>query len=71
MALKSSKTGSLPVSEIYGFMTENFPYFKVAQLMFLHCLLNYYYYTLLTRAYILLHLPRVKLVKFDSFDKFN
>lgn len=30
MALKSSRTGSLPVSEIYGFMTENFPYFKTA-----------------------------------------
>lgn len=29
MALKSSKTGSLPVSEIYSFMTEHFPYFKV------------------------------------------
>ncbi|XP_018104267.1 forkhead box protein N1 isoform X2 [Xenopus laevis] len=30
MALKNSKTGSLPVSEIYNFMTENFPYFKTA-----------------------------------------
>ncbi|KAM9320617.1 forkhead box protein N1 [Gastrophryne carolinensis] len=30
MALKSSKTGSLPVSEIYNFMTEHFPYFKTA-----------------------------------------
>ncbi|XP_061072564.1 forkhead box protein N1 [Conger conger] len=30
MALKSSRTGSLPVSEIYGFMTEHFPYFKTA-----------------------------------------
>ncbi|XP_071353008.1 forkhead box protein N1 [Trachinotus anak] len=30
MALKSSKTGSLPVSEIYSFMTEHFPYFKTA-----------------------------------------
>ncbi|XP_018603965.1 forkhead box protein N1 [Scleropages formosus] len=30
MALRSSKTGSLPVSEIYSFMTENFPYFKTA-----------------------------------------
>lgn len=29
MALKNSKTGSLPVSEIYSFMTEHFPYFKV------------------------------------------
>lgn len=29
MALKTSKTGSLPVSEIYSFMTEHFPYFKV------------------------------------------
>lgn len=29
MALKNSKTGSLPVSEIYGFMKEHFPYFKV------------------------------------------
>lgn len=29
MALKSSKTGSLPVSEIYSFMKEHFPYFKV------------------------------------------
>ncbi|ETE59938.1 hypothetical protein L345_14327, partial [Ophiophagus hannah] len=28
MALKNSKTGSLPVSEIYNFMTEHFPYFK-------------------------------------------
>ncbi|NWI59977.1 FOXN4 protein, partial [Calyptomena viridis] len=28
MALKNSKTGSLPVSEIYGFMKEHFPYFK-------------------------------------------
>uniref|UniRef100_UPI00358F3E22 uncharacterized protein isoform X2 n=1 Tax=Myxine glutinosa TaxID=7769 RepID=UPI00358F3E22 len=30
MALKNSKMGSLPVSEIYNFMTENFPYFKTA-----------------------------------------
>ncbi|KAM4590314.1 forkhead box protein N1 [Fundulus diaphanus] len=30
MALKNSKTGSLPVSEIYSFMTEHFPYFKTA-----------------------------------------
>lgn len=29
MALMNSKTGSLPVSEIYSFMTEHFPYFKV------------------------------------------
>lgn len=29
MALKSSKTGSLPVSDIYSFMKEHFPYFKV------------------------------------------
>ncbi|NXD94253.1 FOXN4 protein, partial [Chaetorhynchus papuensis] len=28
MALKNSKTGSLPVSEIYSFMKEHFPYFK-------------------------------------------
>ncbi|CAB1348907.1 unnamed protein product [Coregonus sp. 'balchen'] len=30
MALRNSKTGSLPVSEIYKFMTEHFPYFKTA-----------------------------------------
>eukprot|EP00064_Thunnus_orientalis_P006162 superscaffoldBa00000629_g6178 len=30
MALKNSKSGSLPVSEIYSFMTEHFPYFKTA-----------------------------------------
>ncbi|XP_068601919.1 forkhead box protein N1 [Brachionichthys hirsutus] len=30
MALRNSKTGSLPVSEIYSFMIENFPYFKTA-----------------------------------------
>ncbi|XP_042343162.1 forkhead box protein N1 [Plectropomus leopardus] len=30
LALKNSKTGSLPVSEIYSFMTEHFPYFKSA-----------------------------------------
>ncbi|EFB19770.1 hypothetical protein PANDA_010175, partial [Ailuropoda melanoleuca] len=30
MALKSSKTGSLPVSDIYSFMKEHFPYFKTA-----------------------------------------
>ncbi|XP_077579568.1 forkhead box protein N1 isoform X2 [Stigmatopora nigra] len=30
MALKNSQNGSLPVSEIYTFMTENFPYFKTA-----------------------------------------
>ncbi|XP_067004229.1 uncharacterized protein jumu [Anabrus simplex] len=30
MALKNSKTGSLPVSEIYNFMCEHFPYFKTA-----------------------------------------
>ncbi|XP_041851783.1 forkhead box protein N1 [Melanotaenia boesemani] len=30
MALMNSKTGSLPVSEIYSFMTEHFPYFKTA-----------------------------------------
>ncbi|KAF3850865.1 hypothetical protein F7725_012637 [Dissostichus mawsoni] len=30
MALKNSKTGSLPVSEIYSFMKEHFPYFKIA-----------------------------------------
>uniref|UniRef100_A0ACB8ECY6 Uncharacterized protein n=1 Tax=Sphaerodactylus townsendi TaxID=933632 RepID=A0ACB8ECY6_9SAUR len=33
MALKNSKTGSLPVSEIYNFMTEHFPYFKGGELM--------------------------------------
>lgn len=32
MALKNSKTGSLPVSEIYSFMKEHFPYFKVWRL---------------------------------------
>lgn len=32
MALKNSKTGSLPVSEIYSFMKEHFPYFKVRSL---------------------------------------
>ncbi|XP_061178103.1 forkhead box protein N4-like [Saccostrea echinata] len=30
MALKNSRKGSLPVSEIYSFMTEHFPYFKTA-----------------------------------------
>ncbi|XP_046901315.1 forkhead box protein N4-like [Hypomesus transpacificus] len=30
MALNNSQTGSLPVSEIYGFMREHFPYFKTA-----------------------------------------
>ncbi|KAM4710489.1 forkhead box protein N4 isoform 1-T3 [Discoglossus pictus] len=30
MALKNSKNGSLPVSEIYSFMKEHFPYFKTA-----------------------------------------
>jgi hypothetical protein len=30
LALKNSKTGTLPVNEIYNFMTENFPYFKTA-----------------------------------------
>ncbi|NXY90256.1 FOXN4 protein, partial [Alcedo cyanopectus] len=30
MALKNSRTGSLPVSEIYSFMKEHFPYFKTA-----------------------------------------
>ncbi|XP_067655262.1 uncharacterized protein [Haliotis asinina] len=30
LALKNSQNGSLPVSEIYNFMTENFPYFKTA-----------------------------------------
>ncbi|KFQ23199.1 Forkhead box protein N4 [Mesitornis unicolor] len=30
MALKNSKTGSLPVSEIYSFMKEHFLYFKTA-----------------------------------------
>ncbi|XP_056138808.1 forkhead box protein N1 [Lampris incognitus] len=30
MALRNSRTGSLPVSEIYRFMTEHFPYFKTA-----------------------------------------
>ncbi|XP_062334347.1 forkhead box protein N4-like isoform X2 [Osmerus eperlanus] len=30
MALKNSQTGSLPVSDIYGFMREHFPYFKTA-----------------------------------------
>ncbi|KAK3712737.1 hypothetical protein RRG08_020171 [Elysia crispata] len=30
LALKNSKNGSLPVSEIYNFMCENFPYFKTA-----------------------------------------
>lgn len=33
MALKNSKTGSLPVSEIYSFMKEHFPYFKVRALI--------------------------------------
>lgn len=41
MALKNSKTGSLPVSEIYSFMTEHFPYFKVSQLLFLYPRLNF------------------------------
>lgn len=31
MALKNSKSGSLPVSEIYSFMKEHFPYFKVSR----------------------------------------
>ncbi|EZA58132.1 Forkhead box protein N1 [Ooceraea biroi] len=30
MALKNSRTGSLPVSEIYNFMCRHFPYFKTA-----------------------------------------
>ncbi|XP_074660311.1 uncharacterized protein LOC141912808 [Tubulanus polymorphus] len=30
MALKNSQRGHLPVSEIYNFMTHNFPYFKTA-----------------------------------------
>uniref|UniRef100_A0AAV2J3C1 Fork-head domain-containing protein n=1 Tax=Knipowitschia caucasica TaxID=637954 RepID=A0AAV2J3C1_KNICA len=30
MALKNSQTGSLPVSEIYSFIMEHFPYFKTA-----------------------------------------
>ncbi|XP_042145295.1 forkhead box protein N4 [Ixodes scapularis] len=30
MALRNSRTGSLPVNEIYSFMTENFPYFRTA-----------------------------------------
>ncbi|GAB0093123.1 Winged helix-like DNA-binding domain superfamily [Sergentomyia squamirostris] len=30
MALKNSRSGSLPVSEIYSFMCEHFPYFKTA-----------------------------------------
>ncbi|XP_076353544.1 uncharacterized protein LOC143248748 isoform X1 [Tachypleus tridentatus] len=30
MALKNSRTGNLPVNEIYNFMIENFPYFKTA-----------------------------------------
>ncbi|XP_034242119.1 uncharacterized protein LOC117645799 isoform X2 [Thrips palmi] len=30
MALKNSKSGSLPVSDIYSFMCEHFPYFKTA-----------------------------------------
>lgn len=30
MALKNSKNGSLPVAEIYNFMTRHFPYFKTA-----------------------------------------
>ena len=30
LALKNSKTGILPVNEIYNFMTKNFPYFKSA-----------------------------------------
>ncbi|XP_063227648.1 forkhead box protein A2-like isoform X2 [Bacillus rossius redtenbacheri] len=30
MALKNSRTGSLPVAEIYNFMCEHFPYFKTA-----------------------------------------
>lgn len=30
MALKNSRAGSLPVSEIYSFMCEHFPYFKKA-----------------------------------------
>lgn len=37
MALRNSRTGSLPVSEIYSFMTEHFPYFKVrSQALFLN-----------------------------------
>lgn len=30
MALKNSRSGSLPVSEIYSFMCQHFPYFKTA-----------------------------------------
>ncbi|XP_019908662.2 forkhead box protein N4 isoform X3 [Esox lucius] len=30
MALKNSRSGSLPVSDIYGFMKDHFPYFKTA-----------------------------------------
>lgn len=37
MALKNSKTGSLPVSEIYSFMKEHFPYFKVQSTINVMC----------------------------------
>lgn len=37
MALRNSRTGSLPVSEIYSFMTEHFPYFKVLLQLSLQC----------------------------------
>lgn len=37
MALKNSKTGSLPVSEIYSFMKEHFPYFKVMLYRTIQC----------------------------------
>jgi len=31
MALKNSETGNLPVSDIYDFIVENFPYYKTAR----------------------------------------
>lgn len=42
MALKNSKHGSLPVAEIYNFMTRNFPYFKTAPDGWKVCVCVYY-----------------------------
>ncbi|TNN29114.1 Forkhead box protein N1 [Liparis tanakae] len=36
LALRNSAAGRLPVSEIYGFMTQHFPYFKVPRFTLLY-----------------------------------
>lgn len=58
MALKNSKHGSLPVAEIYNFMTRNFPYFKTAPDGWKVCIVDFLAYQV---CYFCLQLTCIRL----------